>query len=382
MLPDPEDPELPPSGTRTTEPDATPAGGPPPNPANRGPAPPTVSVVMPVYNGAAYLGQALDSLLLQTYPDFEVIAVDDGSTDDSWVLLEKYAAIDPRIKPHRHEVNQGHHGASNTAIRLATGRYVVRLDQDDLALPSRLEKVVDAFERNPDVGLVISNYARWLPDGRLLARFSPSSDTRLRLTELFNNGVNHSAMAMRADVLAELAPEPCYRDLPGPQDYDLVIRLLRHTRALCLPDFLTVYRQELMAMTAQFGARLEQAVATLSAEQLRSYLPAADIAGTRRVYLFAADSADWRAVRHVHQVFRSAAIVDAAMDAAVVRRLRANWTHQALRWTLSGSDRMPREARMVWALLWNDPAGAVRAALTEAGVVRAAPATIGHRQDG
>src|SRR6188472_297035 len=125
---------------------------------------PTVSVVMPVYNGAGYLGEALNSILAQTYGDFEVVAVDDGSSDESWTILASYGARDDRVRPHRLAQNAGHHVASNTAIELSRGRFIARLDQDDLADRSRLARTVDTFHAHPDVGLLHSWYVRWLPD--------------------------------------------------------------------------------------------------------------------------------------------------------------------------------------------------------------------------
>src|SRR4051795_2357411 len=93
---------------------------------------PRVSVYMPVYNGEAYLAECLDCILDQTFRDFEVVAVDDGSKDGSFDILLDYARRDGRIRVLRHEANQGHHQTSNDALAACRGEYLARMDQDDL----------------------------------------------------------------------------------------------------------------------------------------------------------------------------------------------------------------------------------------------------------
>lgn len=112
---------------------------------------PTVSIVMPVYNGANYLRSCVDSLLAQTYRDFELIAVDDGSTDDSPAILADYAQVDPRVRVVRQE-NGGAGAARNTGMDLATGTYTACLDSDDLFEPAFLSKMVArALDADADV---------------------------------------------------------------------------------------------------------------------------------------------------------------------------------------------------------------------------------------
>lgn len=113
--------------------------------------PPMASVLMPVYNGARYLRQALDSVLSQTFGDFEFIIVDDGSTDDTPALLADVARRDPRIRVHRLHPNQGIVHALNQGLDRCRGRYVVRMDADDVALPDRLHRQVQFMEDHPHV---------------------------------------------------------------------------------------------------------------------------------------------------------------------------------------------------------------------------------------
>jgi hypothetical protein len=331
---------------------------------------PTFSVVMPVYNGAAHVGEALDSVLGQTFEDFEVVAVDDGSTDDSWAVLASYADRDRRIHPHRLPANRGHHVASNTAIEMASGRYIARLDQDDLAEPTRLARTMEAFAADPTVGLVHSHYVRWLPDGRRSVRTPPPTDAALRMTQLFRNTVCHSALAFSADVLARM--DGWYRDLPGPQDYDLILRVLQRTRSCCVPAPLAVYRHETMAMTERFSDRMERAVDEISARHLTAFLPSARIAGARRVFDLSASTGDERSVRDVRAVFAGVVAADRLIDDAEATRFARHWTSRALRAALAPGGGLPRSARMVAELVRGDPAGSVRWAGDEAlGAARA-----------
>ena len=112
---------------------------------------PLVSVVLPVRNGAADLPKAIDTILAQTFTDFELIVVNDGSTDGTAAVLD--AIRDPRVRV-VHQENMGLAAALNRGISLARGRYIARQDHDDWAKPTRLEKQVAFMEANPDCALV------------------------------------------------------------------------------------------------------------------------------------------------------------------------------------------------------------------------------------
>lgn len=114
-------------------------------------ATPTVSVIMPVYNAHLYVAKAIESVLQQTYQDFELILVDDGATDGSGEICEKYAAQDDRIVL-IHEENSGICKARNTGLKHAQGTYIAFCDHDDLYMPQYLEKAVSsAIKENADL---------------------------------------------------------------------------------------------------------------------------------------------------------------------------------------------------------------------------------------
>ena len=103
---------------------------------------PLVSIVMPVYNASKYLVAALDSIVNQTYQNWELIAVDDASSDDSFLILKQYAAMDDRIKIYKNVTNLGLGGNTDKAISLAKGRFIAKMDADDISYPDRIEKQV------------------------------------------------------------------------------------------------------------------------------------------------------------------------------------------------------------------------------------------------
>ena len=112
--------------------------------------PPDVSVLLPVYNGERYLAGALRSILLQTFPRYELIVVDDGSTDDTGGILKSHS--DSRIRVVRHARNLGLVAALNTGLAASRGRFIARMDVDDISLPMRLERQVAFLSRNSHVG--------------------------------------------------------------------------------------------------------------------------------------------------------------------------------------------------------------------------------------
>lgn len=188
--------------------------------------PARVSICMPVYNARAYLGEALDSLIAQSYPHWELIAVDDASSDGSWDMLCAYAARDPRVRPYRQDRNQGIVAARNRALAHvgADAKYVAILDSDDVALPDRLARQLEFLERHPDhalVGgdtLIIDERSR----ERGLRRY-PRHYAEICRVITRGNPFAHSAVTLRRDVLDRVGGyDPAF---PRCQDYDLWLRI-------------------------------------------------------------------------------------------------------------------------------------------------------------
>lgn len=116
---------------------------------------PTVSVIMPTYNREELLPRAIDSVLSQTYKDFEFIIIDDGSTDNTLQLLKKYADKDNRIRVFRNDKNRGIAFSRERGLEVARGKYIAIMDSDDISLPNRLEKQTAYLDAHPDIAVVI-----------------------------------------------------------------------------------------------------------------------------------------------------------------------------------------------------------------------------------
>lgn len=115
---------------------------------------PLISVVMPAYNAERYISEAIESILKQSFKDFELIIIDDCSTDKTPEIIQKYSKQDPRIKTYRNETNMKLAKTLNTGIKHANGKYIARMDADDVSLPNRLEIQKTFMEKHPYVGIL------------------------------------------------------------------------------------------------------------------------------------------------------------------------------------------------------------------------------------
>jgi glycosyltransferase involved in cell wall biosynthesis len=139
------------------------------------PPAPIVSVVMPVYQAAEFLAEAIESILAQTHPDLELIAVDDGSTDGSSRILEEYAKRDPRLIVHRKR-HDGVIRARNAGLALARAPLVACMDADDVSLPDRLAAQISALASRPELVCIGGGFEVIDAGGRLLNRVHPPGD--------------------------------------------------------------------------------------------------------------------------------------------------------------------------------------------------------------
>jgi hypothetical protein len=207
---------------------------------------------MPVYNGERFIREAAESVLQQTFPDFELLILDDGSTDSTPEILRRYFQQEPRIRVHRRE-KRGFAATLNNGMELARGTFIARMDADDLAHPTRLKRQVDYLTRRPEVGILGTSY--WVIDERGrrldLKRF-PTSDLHIRWANLLAPAFAHPSVMLRRDVLLHhgLRYDPSF---PGAEDFELWIRLLRHTRGANLDQALLEYREHPSSMSSQRG---------------------------------------------------------------------------------------------------------------------------------
>jgi glycosyltransferase involved in cell wall biosynthesis len=153
---------------------------------------------MPVFNAARYLGAAVDSMLSQTFADFEFVIIDDGSTDGSYGILEEYAAKDLRIRLFRNETNRGIVFSLNRGLQECRGDYIARMDADDICLPDRLEKQLRIMEAYPGV-VALGSALRYIDaKGRDL---DVVRTTDLNQSFLAANPLFHPTVVMRRETL-------------------------------------------------------------------------------------------------------------------------------------------------------------------------------------
>ncbi|GGE99228.1 hypothetical protein GCM10011611_00970 [Aliidongia dinghuensis] len=220
-------------------------------------AAPRVSVVMPIYNGAAYLAASIDSVLDQTLGDFELILVDDGSTDDSARIIQHYAQRDARIRPIA-KSNSGIADTLNRGIAASRADWIARLDCDDLMLPERLERQLAFVVANPDLIAAGSYYEIIDTDGCSHGSRMPLPRTRDELTRFIEAreplSFLHPSMIFRRRAAVDLGG---YNSAAEPaEDVDLFARMLATGAPILIqPEILLHYRVHAGAISARTATR-------------------------------------------------------------------------------------------------------------------------------
>ena len=225
---------------------------------------PVVSVLMTTWNGAGFIAASITSVLAQTFGDFELIVVDDASTDGTAAVLAGIG--DPRMRVVRRAVNGGVVAARNDGFALARGRYVAMLDHDDLSLPERLAKQVTYLDAHPDVVLVATEIVLERAGRRGAPDHTRGGDPLLMRWLLHvDNPLTWSSVMLRAEAVRRLGafvrPE---RELAD--DFDLYHRLLLVGEIARLDEVLTVYRWHAANTTHGREAALNAAAVKVLAE--------------------------------------------------------------------------------------------------------------------
>jgi glycosyltransferase involved in cell wall biosynthesis len=207
---------------------------------------PLVSAITPAYNAERFLSLALDSALAQTLRDFEVIVVDDGSTDATAAIVARYAAAHPQHVRVLQQTNQGLCAARNAAMRIARGKYFALLDADDVWLPQHLAASVRALESDPSVGLVHANIERIDADGNALhvpPRYWREHDDAFARLFLRDEHVSCPTTVFRRELIERLGGFDMRFNRLGCEDRDLWLRIAVASGLRFLPDVHARYRQ-------------------------------------------------------------------------------------------------------------------------------------------
>jgi len=183
---------------------------------------PLVSILLCVYNGEKYIKEAVDSILLQTYSNFELIIVDDGSTDSTLNILKTFK--DHRIIIHS-QTNIGFTRSLNVAAKLSKGEYFARQDADDISLPTRLEKQMKIFMKNPDV-ILVGTDTIWIDRfGKSLGKISASISKNNALKKIFSlkNPYVHGSLMFSKSAFEKIGGYS--ENFTTTQDFDLIVRM-------------------------------------------------------------------------------------------------------------------------------------------------------------
>jgi hypothetical protein len=227
---------------------------------------PSVSVVLPVYNCPQYVGEAIDSILAQTFGGFELILIDDGSTDETPRVLERYG--DARIRLYTQQ-NRGLAATLNRGIELARGRYIARQDQDDVSRPERLGRQATFLDEHPECALV-GAWAQIMGGGEITQRMHrhPPGNAALKFELLLNNPFVHSSVTMRKAALDRVGVYCTDRSRQPPEDFELWSRIAREYEVANIPEVLHYYREIEGSMSRQGESPFLRHLVTICAENI------------------------------------------------------------------------------------------------------------------
>lgn len=316
-----------------------------------------VSVLMSVYNCESYLQEAVDSILNQSFGDFEFIIVDDGSTDRTKEILGSYK--DPRIVRLVHEHNKGLIPALNYGLSAAQGKLIARQDADDVSLANRLEKQVKLFEANPSLVLCGSSYYDIDEQGNITDFHKyPENDTAIRWHMMFHTGFTHTSVMFRGDVLRK--HNLYYRaEAVHAEDFELWSQMLAYGQGMNTGFPLVKHRRHSGQVSNRQSAWQRQtanSIVRFKLEKLGFYVTDDDIDTLRRWYIKMPAQLTEKDLRHCFLLLRvfDAFSQDKMLKSKDLRVLRFQLFHRILKgFTLNKSDLLWRSG-LIKAMLRQD----------------------------
>lgn len=227
---------------------------------------PVISVLMPAYNAAEFISEAINSILSQTFTDFELIIIDDGSTDNTVQIIQSYT--DSRIVFIKNEVNLKLIKTLNKGIGLARGKYIARMDADDISLPERFEKQISIFDSYNGIDIVSTlSYIMSGDGGKIHQQLNifPYNFETVRFISLFFPVITHPGVMVRASVFKGNH----YLDSPSVlhvEDFELWNRLFVRRKCICyiLPKPYLMYRQTVSSINSINREQQKKKVCALS----------------------------------------------------------------------------------------------------------------------
>lgn len=228
---------------------------------------PLVSVLMPVFNAEKYLKEAIGSILNQTFKDFELIVVNDGSTDNSEQMVMSYR--DHRIKYVLNHENLGIVKSLNRGLELAQGKYIARMDADDISVPNRLEKQINFMESNAHVAVCGAQAMCIDKQGNNLWELPvPQQSDEIKARMLFSNCFIHPLTFFRSNIVKQYQYDLDYQYA---EDYFLLAKISGTYEVANLPEKLLLYRIQANSITAQKKEQMEAVHKKVLAYQLTHF---------------------------------------------------------------------------------------------------------------
>ena len=248
---------------------------------------PVVSIIIPCYNAASFIADAINSVLGQTYNSFEIILINDGSTDNTMEVLNKFSHDNRLI--YYCQTNEGLSAARNKGVELAKGEYIALLDADDIWLPQKLAQQMMLFSSDPAVDMVFTDFATFDSTGVVASSKLPDKGVELvTYSELFarNNFIYPSTVMIRKSIFSECGGfDTALRSI---EDYDMWLRIARRHKIACIPAPLVSIRQHDSNMSTNVARMLEYELVVL--EKNRSDFTLAKFRKRKaRTYYLAAD---------------------------------------------------------------------------------------------
>lgn len=235
-------------------------------------AAPKVSVLMSVYNGSQYLREAVDSILNQTFTNFEFIIIDDCSTDNSWEILTNFADRDARIVLIKNQENCGLTKSLNKGLDIARGEYIARQDDDDVSYLDRLHKQVAYLDSHPSIAFVSTGVDYINENGNFLWNYIPEVDpVALRWNLFFKNTIRHSTAFWRRELINQEVGD-YDSSFTYSQDYDLWIRIAEKFLIATLPEALVKLRWHEKSITLTKIEKQDALATQVTHRQVNRYL--------------------------------------------------------------------------------------------------------------
>jgi glycosyltransferase involved in cell wall biosynthesis len=232
---------------------------------------PTVSIIMSTYNDALYIGEAIESVLSQSFTDWEFIVVNDCSTDDSEEIINNYCNRDSRFIYIRNQKNKGQAVSLNTCIKLAKGRFIAVMDSDDIwSDTDKLKKQVRFLEENPSYGFVGCWSYIVENDKRITPLKYPGTDKAIREYMLIENCFMHDTIVMRKKLLEAVGGYTA--SLHAAHDYQLWLKLGTISKMHIIEEYMLHYRKNPKGITLQkYDQQLRETIAVI--KQFKDFYP-------------------------------------------------------------------------------------------------------------